>query len=91
MDAEIGLKVVEHLLSTFTAARLRLARTPPRCADCQSYAVAAGVCQHCCWTDPRYEPPTAKPISDEEWKQRLAEPCTPSSDISTFVSPDDLL
>jgi hypothetical protein len=52
MDAEIGLKVVEHLLSTFTAARLRLARTPPRCADCQSYAVAVGVCQHCGWTDP---------------------------------------
>jgi hypothetical protein len=32
MDAEIGLKSVEHLLGMFTAARLRLARTPKRCS-----------------------------------------------------------
>jgi hypothetical protein len=33
MDAEIGLKTVEHLLGMFTAARLRLGRTSTRCRE----------------------------------------------------------
>jgi hypothetical protein len=37
MDAEIGLKAVEHLLGTFTAARLRLGRINTRCDECESY------------------------------------------------------
>lgn len=89
MDSEIGLKQVEYLLGMFTAARLRLAHTPTRCEACESYAVVAGVCQHCEWADPLYEVPALREWSDEERAQRLAKPCTLTSDISTFVSPDD--
>jgi hypothetical protein len=28
-------------------------------------------------------------MSDEELARHLAEPCTPSSDISTFIGPED--
>lgn len=88
MDAEIGLKAVEHLLGLFTAAGLRLARASKRCEACGSYqVVAAGVCRHCEWTDPSYVPPEQHDWSEEERAQRLAAPCTPSSDISTFISP----
>jgi len=49
-----------------------------------------GACQHCEWVDPEYEPPPDLPtISEEERARRLAEPCTPSSDISTFMGPGD--
>lgn len=89
MDAEIGLKAVEHLLGIFTAARLRMGRTSQRCQECGSYEVAAGVCRHCGWADPLYEVPEMPEWSDQERARRLAEPCTPSSDISTFVGPDD--
>ncbi|WP_405909940.1 hypothetical protein OG742_40200 [Streptomyces sp. NBC_00828] len=91
MDAEIGLKAVEHLLATFTAARLRLAATPMRCGECGSYRVVAGVCEHCEWADPAYEVPESASPSDEEMARRLATPCTPSSDVSTFISPEDHL
>jgi hypothetical protein len=57
-DAEIALKIVEHLLSMFTAARLRLGKAPTRCGDCGSYGVIAGVCGHCGWVDASYEPTT---------------------------------
>jgi hypothetical protein len=60
MDAEIGLKAVEHLLGTFTAARLRLGRQSLRCEDCGSYQLAAGTCERCGWADPAYEPPTIR-------------------------------
>lgn len=89
IDAEIGLKMVEHLLGMFTAARLRLDRAPKRCEVCGSYEVAAGVCRHCEWVDPSYEVPEVPEWSDEERERRLAEPCVFTSDISTFVSPDD--
>jgi len=89
LDAEIGLKAVEHLLGAFTAARLRFDRAPRRCAGCDSYRVVGGSCEHCGWVDPEYEPPVIPPISEEELARRLAEPCTPSSDISTFMRPED--
>ena len=57
MDAEIGLKAVEHLLGMFTAARLRLGRASLRCEECGSYQLAVGECRHCGWVDPSYEPP----------------------------------
>lgn len=90
IDAEIGLKAVEHLLGTFTAARLRVDRVPTRCSECGSYEVAGGVCRHCGWTDPDYQPRHVRPLTDEEIAERLAQPCTSSSDISTFMTIDDL-
>lgn len=90
MDAEIGLKAVEHLLGIFTAARLRIGQTSRRCNECGSYDVVTGVCRHCSWTDPSYEPPKVREWSEEERARRLAEPHTPSSDISTFMSPRDV-
>ncbi|MEU6515131.1 hypothetical protein [Streptomyces sp. NPDC046978] len=89
IEAEIGLKAVEHVLVMFTEARLRLGQAATRCEACGSYMVMAGVCSHCEWEDPNYEPHERQPISEEEMSRRLATPCTPSSDISTFVSPHD--
>jgi ribosomal protein L37E len=89
MDAEIGLKIVEHLLGVFTAARLRKGRTNQRCEACGSYEVVGGVCRLCGWVDASYEPPTVREWSDEERARRLAEPHTLTSDISTFMSPED--
>lgn len=89
MDAEIGLKTVEHLLGMFTAARLRMGITSTRCEECGSYRVVAGVCQHCEWPDSSYEAPELAELSIEERARRLAEPCTPGSDIATFVRPGD--
>jgi hypothetical protein len=90
MDAEIGLKMVEHLLGMFTAARLRMGRAGERCQACGSYELVAGECVHCSWVDPSYKPPKPREWSPAERKRRLAEPHTPSSDISTFMSPDDI-
>ena len=90
LDAEIGLKAVEHLLGTFTAAHMRLARITSRCESCGSYRVSAGTRENCGWKDPEYEPVKTEPLSEAELAQRLAEPCTPSSDISTFLSPEDV-
>jgi hypothetical protein len=44
MDAEIGMKTVEHLLGVFKAARLRHDMPNTRYADCGSYRMAAGAC-----------------------------------------------
>ena len=94
MDAEIGIKTVEDLLGMFTAARLRSlgvsAEGMTRCEECDSYEVVAGVCRHCEWVDPSYEPPRMREISEEELQRRLATPCTLTSDISTFLSPETL-
>lgn len=90
LDAEIGLKSVEHLLGMFTAARLRSGASVRRCEACGSYQVAAGTCRHCDWIDPTYQPPEAAELSGDERARRLAVPCIPSSDISTFLGPDDL-
>jgi len=89
MDAEIGLNAVEHLLGTFTAARLRLDQLNSRCENCGSYRVVSGTCEHCGWIDPAYKPTALPAVSAEERARRLEEPCTPSSDISTFLGPDD--
>jgi hypothetical protein len=89
-DAEIGVAAVSHFLSTITAARMRWdAGDPARCGKCGSYRLGAGTCLRCGWNDPDYRDPPPAEISDAELVERLAEPCTPSSDISTFISPDD--
>jgi hypothetical protein len=88
MDAEIGLKAVEHLLGTFTAARMRLGRQGLRCEDCGSYKLAAGTCERCGWADPAYEPP--EPPAVRKRRRRPKSDCVPSSDISTFISPEDM-
>jgi hypothetical protein len=90
MDAEIGLKMVEHLLGMFTAARLRMGGMNQRCEACDSYEVVSGVCRHCAWADPSYERHKVREWSDEERRRRLAEPHTLSSDISTFMGPKDV-
>jgi hypothetical protein len=90
-DAEIGTAAASHLLATVTAARLRWAQQGhQRCEGCGSYSLTAGQCQRCGWVDPAYEPPPVEELSEEELAARMAEPCTPSSDISTLVTPDDL-
>ena len=65
-DAEIGLKAVEHLLGTFTAARLRQGAMHSRCEGCGSYRVVGGTCEHCGGVDPGYEPVELNTISEEE-------------------------
>jgi hypothetical protein len=89
LDAEMALKAVEHLLGFFTAARMRFDRDVRRCDRCGSYDVRAAACTHCGWVDETYEPPKIAPLTEEELAERLAERCTPSSDISTFMRPTD--
>jgi hypothetical protein len=89
MDAEIGLKLVEHILGMFTAAKLRIGAHPTRCEVCLSYEVLAGVCRNCDWIDPEFQQPELPDLTSGELKRRLSESCTPSSDISTFLGPDD--
>lgn len=91
-DAEFGVAAVSHLLASVTAAQLRWAQEGrDRCEECGSYSLAAGQCQRCGWVDPDYGPPRVDELSEEELVSRLAEPCTPSSDISTLITPDDLI
>jgi len=88
MDAEIGLKMVEHLLGVFTAARLRLGQDRFRCAACGSYRLAAGTCDSCGWVDEEYKP------AESPARRRRRKPrgeCVPSSDISTFIRPEDMM
>ncbi|MBS1675970.1 MAG: hypothetical protein JST08_01165 [Actinobacteria bacterium] len=89
-DAEFGIAAVEHLLTCATATFLRAARTSHRrCSECGSYAMGGERCRECGWTDPDYEEPPFVSLSQEELEERLAEPCTPSSDISTLITVDD--
>lgn len=89
-DAEIGTAAVSHLLATITAARLRWAQQGhSRCDECGSYSMAGGHCQRCGSRDPGYAPPSLPQPTDEELSARLAQPCTPSSDISTLITVDD--
>ena len=91
-DAEIGVAAVSHFLSTITAVRMRWAAgAHQRCVLCGSYRVEASTCMRCAWRNPDYESSPTRDTSEEELAAGLAEPCAPSSDISTFVSPDDFL
>jgi hypothetical protein len=88
MDAEIGLKMVEHLLGVFTAARLRLGQGQLRCGFCGSYRLAGGTCENCARVDKDYEPPE----TSAKRRRRLPKgECVPSSDISTFMMPEDVM
>ena len=91
VDAEIGIKAVEHLLGIFTAARVRLRYPGTRCADCGSYRLVGGTCEHCGWVDPDYEPPDMTPKGKRRRTRKPKGECTPSSDISTFISPEDAM
>jgi hypothetical protein len=89
-DAEIGAAAVSHFLSTTTATRMRWATGPnQRCESCGSYRVASGTCVRCGWSDPDYEAPARRELSEEELAERLDSPHTLSSDVSTFMSPND--
>jgi hypothetical protein len=88
MDAEIGLKMVEHLLGVFTASRLRLGQNRLRCAACGSYQLVAGTCDGCGWVDDEYEPPETPA---RRRRRRPRGECVPSSDISTFIRPEDVM
>ena len=88
MDAEIGLKTVEHLLGVFTAARLRLGQNRLRCTACGSYQLVSGTCESCGWVDEEYEAP--KPPARKRRRRPKAN-CVPSSDISTFMRPEDVM
>lgn len=89
-DAHIGVAVVSHFLSVITAMCLRAAAgSTSRCANCGSYRTVAGACIRCGWADPDHEAPASRGLTEDELADRLAEPCVPSSDISTFMSPDD--
>jgi len=90
-DAEIAVANTSHLIAVYTAAMLRYTRgEPARCPSCGSYLVLAGRCWRCDWVDEDYAAPEEERIAEEELARRLIEPHTPSSDISTFISPDRL-
>jgi hypothetical protein len=88
MDAEIGLKMVEHLLGVFTAARLRLGQNRLRCGACGSYQLVGGTCDSCGWIDEEYEPPTPPA---KQRRHRPKSECVLTSDISTFIRPEDVM
>jgi hypothetical protein len=87
MDAEIALKIVEHLLGVFTAARLRLGQNRLRCGACGSYRLVGGTCESCGWVDEEYVPP--EPPARRKRRRPKSE-CVLTSDISTFISPGDV-
>jgi len=90
-DAEIALANTSHLIAVYTAAMVRYSRGEPmRCSECASYLVLAGRCWRCDWVDEGYTAPQEERLAEEELARRLVEPHTPSSDISTFISPDRL-
>jgi hypothetical protein len=92
LDAEIGLKAVEHLLGVFSAARMRLRYSGgTRCADCGSYRIVGGTCERCGWADPGYERPDLTPAKKTRRTRKPKGECTPTSDISTFISPEDMV
>lgn len=89
-DAHIGVAAVSHFLSMVTALRLRATTSATiRCESCGSYQVGGGTCMRCGRHSPDYVPPTSRRPSEKDLAGRLAQPCVPSSDLSTFMSPDD--
>jgi hypothetical protein len=91
MDAEIGVAAVEHLIATVTALVIRAGGPPMRCPKCDAYGLVAGACNHCGWEDANYHAPTIRQPSEAEIAEALAQPCTPSSDISTLMTVDEAL
>ena len=79
------MSAVEHLLGTLTAARIRLGYPGTRCADC---GLVGGTCEQCGWVDPGYE---ADVTPKTKRRRKPMSECTPSSDISTFMRPEDLV
>ena len=49
MDAEIGLKAVEHLLASTRLRGFEPERLLSRCESCGSYEVIGGTCRECDW------------------------------------------
>jgi hypothetical protein len=90
-DADIGLKAVEHLLQVFTAARIRLRYPGTRCVECGSYHLVGGTCEHCGWVDQDYEAPDVTPKKKTRRTRRPKGECTPTSDILTFIRPEDVV
>jgi len=90
-DADIGIKAVEHLLQTFIAARVRLRYPGKRCAECDSYRLVGGTCEHCGWVDPEYELPDMAPKKKARRIGKQKSECTPTSDISTFMRPEEVV
>lgn len=90
-DAELAIANVSHLIAVFSVARLRFERGPTkRCVECGSYRISEGTCDRCGWLDESYVQPEPRPeVLPEELKRRLKEPHTLSSDIDTFISPED--
>ena len=89
-DADVGLKAVEHLLQVFSTARIRLHYSGARCEDCGSYRLVGGTCEHCGWVDPNYEPPDMA-LKKRRRQKPKDDGCTPSSAVSTFLRPEDLI
>jgi hypothetical protein len=88
MDAQIGLKAVEHLLCVFTASRLRLGRDSNRHGAKTAAPIerplgfastAAGRTQ-----------PTNRQRQPRGADASRRAGCVPSSDISTFIRPEDI-
>ncbi|WP_116452315.1 hypothetical protein [Blastococcus litoris] len=89
-DAHIGVAAVSHFLSMMTAVCLRAGTgARNRCESCGSYRMVTGSCMRCGWQDLNYVAPDSRQLTEMELAVRLAKPCVPSSDISTFMSPDD--
>jgi len=89
VDAEIGAQAVSHLLGTFTAARLRWewSAQQSRCERCGSYALTAGTCPKCGWTDEAYEAPAARQRREPGDVEDT--PCETTSAVDTHVGPED--
>jgi hypothetical protein len=69
VDAMIAIQAVEHLLQVFSDARYRVRFPGIRCAQCGSYRLTGGTCEHCGWIDPDYvEPDISRKKKREQMK-----------------------
>jgi hypothetical protein len=70
---------------------MRLRYPGDRCGNCGSYRlVGGGTCERCDWADPDYEPPDMSAKKTRRTRKPKGE-CTLTSDISTFISPENML
>ena len=90
MDAEIGLKAVEHLLGVFTAARLRLAGAPGRAMRAGRTRWSAVSAATASGSTRRMSSPRLGSCPRRSVTAGSPQPCTPSSDIATFVTPAEI-